>query len=163
MAAANPHTIVVLETGTPVLTPWRGQVAGLLEAWYPGERAGPAIARVLFGDVDPSGRLPVDVSRPPPETSPPRATRRSTQAWPTTSLTRKACSSATGGTTRRNLTPAFPFGFGLSYTRFHLSGLRVLRAPRGLRAPGGAPAQLVVTATVKNSGAGGASPFPSCT
>jgi beta-glucosidase len=50
---------VVLETGGPVLTPWRGRVAGLLEAWYPGEEGGTAIARVLFGDADPAGRLPV--------------------------------------------------------------------------------------------------------
>jgi beta-glucosidase len=57
-AAANPHTVVVLETGAPVLTPWRSQVAGLLEAWYPGEDGGTAIARVLFGDSEPGGRLP---------------------------------------------------------------------------------------------------------
>src|SRR5436305_6913824 len=58
VAAANPNTIVVLETGDPVLTPWRGSVKGLLEAWYPGEEGGAALARVLFGDVDPGGRLP---------------------------------------------------------------------------------------------------------
>jgi beta-glucosidase len=59
VAAANPNTIVVLETGGPVLTPWRGQVKGLLAAWYPGEQGGAALARVLFGDVNPSGHLPV--------------------------------------------------------------------------------------------------------
>ena len=53
----------MLETGGPVLTPWRGQVKGLLEAWYPGEQGGTAIASVLFGDVDPSGRLPVTFPR----------------------------------------------------------------------------------------------------
>jgi beta-glucosidase len=50
--------VVVLETGAPVLTPWRQSLAGLLEAWYPGEDGGTAIAHVLFGDVDPGGRLP---------------------------------------------------------------------------------------------------------
>src|SRR5206468_7700537 len=58
VAAAQPNTIVVLETGGPVLTPWRDKVKALVEAWYPGESGGTAIARVLFGDVDPGGRLP---------------------------------------------------------------------------------------------------------
>src|SRR5207244_13416824 len=51
VAAANPNTVVVMETGGPVLTPWRDKVRGLLEAWYPGVEGGTAIARVLFGDV----------------------------------------------------------------------------------------------------------------
>ena len=59
VAAANPRTVVVLNTGGPVLMPWLGQVRGVLEAWYPGEEDGAAIAALLFGDVDPSGRLPV--------------------------------------------------------------------------------------------------------
>src|SRR6202044_759704 len=59
VAAANPNTIVVMENSGPILTPGRDQVAGLLEAWYRGQEAGPAIAHVLFGDVDPGGRLPV--------------------------------------------------------------------------------------------------------
>ncbi|HVZ82833.1 MAG TPA: glycoside hydrolase family 3 C-terminal domain-containing protein [Terracidiphilus sp.] len=59
VAAANPHTIVVLETGGAVLMPWLDKVAAVLEAWYPGIRGGPAIANLLFGDVDPSGRLPL--------------------------------------------------------------------------------------------------------
>src|SRR5439155_3078131 len=58
VAAAQPNTIAVLETGGPVLTPWRNKVKGLVEAWYAGESGGTAIARVLFGDVDPGGRLP---------------------------------------------------------------------------------------------------------
>jgi beta-glucosidase len=76
IASANPHTVVVPETGAPVLTPWRNQIAGLLEAWYPGEDGGTAVAHVLFGDADPGGRL-----RPPsprtPATSQALAGRRS--------------------------------------------------------------------------------------
>src|SRR5207302_2653640 len=58
VAAANPHTIVVLNTGGPVLMPWLKQVKGLLEAWYPGQQDGNAIAGVLFGDVNPAAKLP---------------------------------------------------------------------------------------------------------
>jgi beta-glucosidase len=59
VAAANPHTIVVVESGGAVLMPWIDRVAGVVEAWYPGIRGSEAIAKVLFGDVNPSGRLPV--------------------------------------------------------------------------------------------------------
>jgi beta-glucosidase len=59
VAAANPHTIVVIESGGPVSMPWIDQVAAVLEAWYPGTRGGQAIASILFGDVNPSAKLPV--------------------------------------------------------------------------------------------------------
>ncbi|HVA13654.1 MAG TPA: glycoside hydrolase family 3 protein, partial [Stellaceae bacterium] len=59
VAAANPRTVVVLETGDPVTMPWRDRVGAILEAWYPGARGGAAIANILFGAVDPSGRLPL--------------------------------------------------------------------------------------------------------
>src|ERR1700733_3643153 len=59
VAAANPRTIVVLETGNPVLMPWLGRVGAVLEAWYPGAGGGEAIARIIFGRTNPSGRLPI--------------------------------------------------------------------------------------------------------
>ena len=59
VAQANPRTIVVLNTGAPVLMPWLSQVPAVLEAWYPGEEDGSAIAGVLFGDVNPAGKLPI--------------------------------------------------------------------------------------------------------
>ena len=59
VARANPHTVVVLETGGPALTPWLDRTAAVLEAWYPGEMGGQAIAEILSGAVNPSGRLPV--------------------------------------------------------------------------------------------------------
>jgi beta-glucosidase len=65
VAAANPRTVVVLETGGPVLLPWAGRVSAILEAWYPGQEGGSALARVLWGDVDPSGRLPQTFPRRP--------------------------------------------------------------------------------------------------
>jgi len=78
IAAANPHTIVVLETGTPVTMPWIHQVSGVLEAWYAGSRGATAVANILFGDVNPTAKLPitfplseadlprVKVAQPPP-------------------------------------------------------------------------------------------------
>jgi beta-glucosidase len=63
VAAANPHTIVVLETGGPVSMPWIANVSGVLAAWFPGIGGGPAIANILFGNVNPSGKLPVTFAK----------------------------------------------------------------------------------------------------
>ena len=75
VAAANPHTIVVIQSGGPIAMPWAGQVQGILENWFPGQVDGNAIAPILFGDVDPSGKLPGDlpgqpVRRPAPDRGP---------------------------------------------------------------------------------------------
>ena len=59
VAAANPHTVVVINAGAPVLMPWLSQVSAVLDAWYPGEVDGTSLARVLFGRVNPGGHLPV--------------------------------------------------------------------------------------------------------
>jgi len=59
VAAANPHTIVVLQTGGPVTMPWLDAVPAVVEAWYSGNGGAAAIARILFGEVNPSGRLPI--------------------------------------------------------------------------------------------------------
>ena len=59
VAAANPHTVVVLETGGPVAMPWLARVPAVMEAWYPGARGGEAIVDALFGRTDPAGRLPI--------------------------------------------------------------------------------------------------------
>jgi beta-glucosidase len=58
VAAANPHTIVVLETGGPAAMPWFGKVSAAIEIWYPGIRGAEALAEILFGDVNPCGKLP---------------------------------------------------------------------------------------------------------
>ena len=63
VAAAQPRTVVVLQSGGPTLTPWRDKVRGLLEAWFPGQNGGTAMARVLFGDAEPGGRLPATFPR----------------------------------------------------------------------------------------------------
>jgi beta-glucosidase len=142
VAAANPHTVVVLNTGSAVTMPWLSSVAGVLEAWYPGQQDGTSIAALLFGNADPSGHLtvtfPTSLSQVPAATA---------AQWP-----------GTGGTVQysegidvgyrwydaKGLTPLFPFGYGLSYTDFSFSNLKV-----GTLAQGGAA---TVTATVTNTG-----------
>ncbi|MDQ2819718.1 MAG: glycoside hydrolase family 3 C-terminal domain-containing protein [Pseudomonadota bacterium] len=135
VAGVNPATIVVLQSGGPVAMPWRADVAAILAAWYPGSGGGPAIAGVLFGRVNPSGRLPVTF--PADEQQLPRPVQ--TDPDTTTSnpgMPRKgdilAIDYDIEGSdvgyrwfAREKLTPLFPFGFGLSYTTFALSALRV--------------------------------------
>lgn len=126
VAAANPHTIVVLETGGPVTMPWRDRVAGILEAWYPGQRGGDAIANVLFGAVDPSGRLPI--SFPAGEDQLPRPDLPGRNiAWNTTFTIDYSEGAAVGYKwfEAKKLTSLYPFGFGLSYTTFRYGDLRV--------------------------------------
>ena len=133
VAAANPHTIVVLDTGGPVLMPWLDQVAAVVEAWYPGEQDGNAIAGVLLGDVNPSGRLP--------QTFPPSAgavPASSVEQWPGSGDGQDASFSEGLDVGYRwydanKVTPLFPFGYGLSYTSFAYSHLRIARAGRSPR------------------------------
>jgi beta-glucosidase len=124
VAAANPNTVVVLETGGPVLTPWRDRVAGLLEAWYPGEQGGPAIASVLFGDVDPGGRLPATFPREEGDIP----TAGDPEKYPGVAENVRYKEGVLVGYRwydANGIEPAFPFGFGLSYTSFRYSRLRV--------------------------------------
>jgi beta-glucosidase len=129
VAAANPRTIVVLETAGPVLTPWRDRVAGILEAWYPGQAAGPAIARVLFGDADPGGRLPATFPRRDADLP----TAGDPAAYPGVDgvvTYKEGVLVGYRSYDARRLPTAFPFGFGLSYTRFGLRDVRVRAAGR---------------------------------
>ena len=136
VAAANPHTIVVLETGNPVLMPWAGKVGALLEAWYPGARGGEAIAKVLFGEVDPSGRLPISFPAsaeqlPRPElpgarTSTPEGADGHAREPPFDVDYSEGSDVGYRWYARTGRRAAFPFGFGLSYTRFRYSGLKLI-------------------------------------
>jgi beta-glucosidase len=149
VAAANPDTVVVLQTAGPVLTPWRDSVAALLEAWYPGQEAGAGIARVLFGDTDPGGRLPVSFPREEGDTP----TAGNPLQYPGVAnqvLYTEGIFTGYRWYDTESVEPAFPFGYGLSYTQFSYSDL-------GLEIQGD---QLVVSATVRNTGnrAGWATP-----
>jgi len=124
VAAANPNTVVVLESGGSVLTPWRDRVKGLIEAWYPGEQGGPAIAGVLFGDVDPGGRLPVTFPRQEGDIP----TAGDPEKYPGVAENVKYKEGVLVGYRwydANRIAPAFPFGYGLSYTRFRYSRVRV--------------------------------------
>lgn len=125
VAAANPRTVVVLQTGGPVEMPWLGEVAAVLEAWYPGQEAGNAIADVLTGAAEPGGRLPQSFP----------------VKWadnPTNSQDREIYPGLDGKVRyeegvfigyrhydRHGIAPLFPFGFGLGYTSFAMSELAV--------------------------------------
>ena len=129
VAAANPRTVVVLDTGGPVLMPWLGQVRGVLEAWYPGEEDGAAIAALLFGDADPSGRLPVTFPGGNDLTG-----VGTPAQWPGIGLTSTYSEGLEVGYRydhAAGIRPLFPFGYGLSYTRFSLSRLTLSRSADG--------------------------------
>lgn len=142
VAAANPHTVVVLNTGSAVTMPWLSSVAGVLEAWYPGQQDGTAIASLLFGSSDPSGHLPVTF--PQSLSQVPAATAAQ---WPGQNGTVQYSEGIDVGYRwydAKGLTPLFPFGYGLSYTTFSFSNLTVGTLPAG-----GAS---TITATVTNTG-----------
>jgi beta-glucosidase len=134
-AAANPRTIIVLQTGGAVLTPWAPQVGAIVQAWYPGNRGAEAIANILFGRVNPSGRLPIsfpraeaDLPRPhPPE---PQADPMKPEVAPTHLPVVKLGEGLAVGYRwyeSQGKSPAYEFGFGLSYTTFAYSRLTVNR------------------------------------
>jgi beta-glucosidase len=157
VAAANPHTIVVAETGGTILMPWAERVSAILEAWYPGIRGGQAIASVLFGDVNPSGKTTLTFARseadlphatvfgPPAATSP--APAGGTPAFGRGNMAPFDIPYTEGLLVgykwfdAKGKAPLFPFGHGLSYTTFAYSGLTATAG----REPG-------VRFTVRNTG-----------
>jgi beta-glucosidase len=122
---ANPHTIVVLNSGDPVtMTKWIAQTPALLEMWYGGQEGGHALAAILFGDANPSGKLPVSFPKKF-EDSPAAAN------YPGVNLKVNYAEGIYVGYRyydTKNVEPLFPFGFGLSYTTFAYSNLRTARA-----------------------------------
>jgi beta-glucosidase len=158
VAAANPHTVVVLETGSPVTMPWAEQVSGILEAWYGGTRGAEAVANVLFGDVNPSGKLPItfpkseadlphaSIVKPPVRST---TTDKEVEPWRRIAAGLPAFQTTYDEGLKvgykwydaEKKPVLFPFGFGLSYTTYSYSGLEVT------------PGKTVrLTFTVKNSG-----------
>jgi beta-glucosidase len=153
VAAANPHTIVVLETGTAVKMPWIDKVAGVVEAWYAGSSGHKALANVLVGDVSPSGKLPLSFPKSEADLPHPDAPK-----IPSENQVRAGGVADGGAATAnapahagyavhydegaevgykwyeaQNKKPLFPFGFGLSYTTYAYSSLSVDSAAKTVR------------------------------
>jgi beta-glucosidase len=126
VAAANPRTIVVVKSGNPVLMPWVSQVPAVLEAWYPGEEDGDAVAAVLFGSVDPSGKLPVTF--PVSESATPTSSQSQFPGTNGQIQYTEGLDVGYRGYDAEDITPMFPFGYGLSYTTFAFSDLKVSSA-----------------------------------
>ena len=127
VAAANPRTVVVLNTSSAVTMPWLGQVAGVVEVWYPGQTAGTAIGQVLFGDVNPSGKLPVTFPA-----SDQQGPARPAVEYPGDGTDVYYSEGTLVGYRwydAQGQEPLFPFGYGLSYTTFRFSGLNVSPPP----------------------------------
>jgi beta-glucosidase len=141
VAGANPRTIVVLNTSGAVLMPWLDKVAAVLEAWYPGQTGGTALAHVLFGDANPSGKLPVTFPR-----SDAQGPARTTLQYPGNGNDVHYDEGLLVGYRWYDGSgqhPLFPFGYGLSYTSFRFSDLDVHAQ---------AAHNWTVTATVTNTG-----------
>ncbi|MGA1981289.1 MAG: glycoside hydrolase family 3 C-terminal domain-containing protein [Acidobacteriaceae bacterium] len=147
VAAANPNTIVVLENGGPVSMPWAPNVKAILESWYPGIGGGQAIADILFGRVNPSGKLPVtfaaseaDLPHPQVTGLTPRTGNNGADASAARSQARnfpvdynvEGMAVGYRWFQEKNIKPQFPFGFGLSYTRFAYSNLKVDAAAKSV-------------------------------
>ena len=158
VAAANPHTIVVLETGNPVTMPWIDQVSAVVEAWFPGTRGAQALVNILFGEVNPSGKLPItfpksdgdlphtSIVKPPPETEPrprdPDAWKKRLEGLPAFQTNYDEGLKVGYKWYDAERKPVlFPFGYGLSYTNYEYSNLKVT--------PG---EKVTVSFTVKNAG-----------
>src|SRR5271154_4327528 len=150
VAAANPNTIVVLETGGPVTMPWIQHVKGVVEMWYPGIGGAQALANILFGEVNPSAKLPVTFARDDAQLPHPvvpglegvtaTAPNREHKVKPFDLNYTEGAKVGYKWFEAENKQPLFPFGFGLSYTTYAYSGLTVDDAQR------------TVTFTVKNTG-----------
>ena len=146
VVAANPRTIVVLQTGMAVTMPWLGVAPAVLEAWYGGQEQGNAIASVLFGNVNPSGKLPVTFPRSEeeqPASRPPN--------YPGVENTVVYTDSVFVGYRwydNFKVEPLFPFGYGLSYTKFQFDDLEVT----GGDPEGDSRTPVQVSFTVTNTG-----------
>lgn len=123
VAAANPRTVVVLHTSNPVAMPWIEKVAAVIEAWYPGQASGTSIAALLFGDVNPSGKLPVTFPRD--STQGPATRPLSYPGNGQSVLYDEGVFVGYRWYDHHGQEPLFPFGHGLSYTVFEYSGLTI--------------------------------------
>ncbi|MDE3198980.1 MAG: glycoside hydrolase family 3 C-terminal domain-containing protein [Acidobacteriota bacterium] len=151
VAKANPRTVVVLNTGGGVTMPWLANVAGLMEMWLPGDSYGPAAARLLFGDTDPGGRLPVtfpvDESQGPATKAAQYPGDLSDDGSLDTAHFDEGIFIGYRYWDQYSEKPLFPFGYGLSYSTFTMKGVSVKPASGG-----GATVDVAVRNTGKRAG-----------
>jgi beta-glucosidase len=140
VADANPHTVVVVKSGGPVLMPWASRVPAILQAWYPGQQDGAAVAGVLFGDVNPSAKLPITF--PAADADTPANTPAQFPGVNGVATYSEGLQIGYRWFDAQERAPLFPFGHGLSYTTFAYSGLSVRNTGDGATA----------TFTLRNTG-----------
>ncbi len=142
VASANPHTVVVIESGTAVTMPWVDQVSAILEAWYGGSRGAEAVANIIFGDVNPSAKLPMTFPRSEADLPHPTVIKPGRDSLPNYRQ-RDVWKQIANGLApfqvtynegvkvgykwydAENKPVLFPFGYGLSYTAYSYSNLKV--------------------------------------
>ena len=146
----NPDTIVVLISGSPIgMEKWLGDVPAVLEAWYPGMESGRAIANIIFGDVTPSGKLPITFPKRLADS--PAHSKEGTRTYPGDSQLRVFYDEGINVGYRyfdaMNIEPLFPFGFGMSYTDFEFGNTLLHKTKmRSMKD------QLIVSVDVTNTG-----------
>jgi beta-glucosidase len=144
--ATGTPVVLVLINGRPLSIPWEAEhVPAIVEAWEPGERGGEAIADVLFGEYNPSGRLAITIPRSSGQLPAYYNYKPGKEYW------LQSAWSQNGGYSDMPATPLYPFGFGLNYTEFQLSNLRI--APIQIAADGNVDVSVDVTNTGKRAGA----------
>ena len=147
IAAANPNTIVVIETGNPIVMPWLTPVNSVLEAWYPGQAGGPAIADLLFGIANPSGKLPITFPASVSQLPRPNIPQPPDGYTPFNVNYTEGYNVGYKWYDMNNLTPLFPFGFGLSYTTFAITNPAIVNNLSSTTTP-----NFQVTFTLANTG-----------
>jgi beta-glucosidase len=156
VVSAQPNTIVVMKSGTAILMPWASSVPAILEAWYPGEEDGNAVAAVLFGDANPSGKLPLTFPVNASDPNPP-ADGSAPGQYPGTSVNGVPTATYSEGVfvgyrhyDNKNIAPLFPFGHGLSYTTFSFQNLAI--SPSTFTFANNASQTVTVSFDVTNTG-----------
>jgi len=145
VAAANPRTVVVLKSGGPVLMPWNEKAPAIVEAWYPGEEDGNAVAAVLMGDCNPSGKLPITFPKQLADLP-----ANTPEKYPGVGPAVHYSEGVLVGYRwfdASNITPLYPFGYGLSYTTFAYRALKLSSENLPVAAP-----KLTVEFDIANTG-----------
>jgi len=142
VAAVNPHTVVILNAGGGVdWNGWLEKVPALIDAWYPGQEGGRALAEILFGEVNPSGKLPATFEKKWADNP---SSRYYDAAADHKAVYGEGIFAGYRGFDQKGIEPRFPFGFGLSYTKFDYSNLRI-------EPPATADAKVAIRFEVKNT------------